>query len=65
MRSRMAANRRRGIATSAVWKNTYRACAMTFAPILMSFSRSVVSAPCFTDRDHTSAIPPDVRRSTT
>ena len=42
MRSRMARKSHRGTATSAIWKMTYRACVTTFAPILMSFSRSVV-----------------------
>jgi hypothetical protein len=43
MRSRIAANKFRVTATSASWKNTDLACRVTFAPILMSFSRSVVS----------------------
>ncbi len=33
--------------TSAIWKMTYLACETTFAPILMSFSRSVVGDQCF------------------
>ena len=36
------------MATSAVWKNAYRECATTSAPILMSFSRNVGSDQCFT-----------------
>src|ERR1035437_2842849 len=36
------------MATSAIWKNTYRECATTLAPILMSFSRSVVIDQCLT-----------------
>ncbi len=47
IRSRITANSRRGTATSAIWNTTYRACVTTFAPILMSFSRSVVSDQCF------------------
>ena len=46
MRSRMAANRSRGTATSASWNVTYLACRTTFAPILISFSRSVVNDQC-------------------
>jgi len=38
--SRIARNSHCGTATSAIWKNTYRECVTTFAPILMSFSRS-------------------------
>ena len=48
IRSRIAPNNRFGTATSAIWKTTYRECATTFAPILMSFSRNVVSDQCFT-----------------
>jgi len=44
IRSKIARNSPRGMATSAIWKTTYRECATTFAPILMSFSRSVSSA---------------------
>ena len=44
MCSRIARNpdvhRDLGTATSAIWKNTYRECATTFAPILIGFSRS-------------------------
>jgi hypothetical protein len=43
MRSRIAANKFRVTTTSARWKNTYFACRVTLAPILISFSRSVVS----------------------
>ena len=43
IRSRIAANSWRGTATSANWKMMYLACATTLAPILTSFSRSVVS----------------------
>ena len=50
IRSRIATNSRRGTATSAIWKITYRACVTTFAPILMSFSRSVVSDQRLTER---------------
>ncbi len=46
IRPRMAANSSRGTATSATWNITYRACRTTLAPILMSFSRSVVSVQC-------------------
>ena len=45
---RIAANSRRGIATSVSWNVTYRPCRTTFAPILISFSRSVVSDQCST-----------------
>ena len=48
IRSRIAANNFRVIATSASWNVTYFACRVTFAPILMSFSRMVVSDHCFT-----------------
>ncbi len=50
MRSRIAANNLRVTATSASWNVTYFACRVTFAPILTSFSRSVVSDQCFTSR---------------
>jgi len=43
MRSRIAANNLRVTATSASWNVTYFACRVTLAPILTSFSRSVVS----------------------
>jgi len=43
IRSRIARNNSRGIATSAIWKITCRAWRTTFAPILISFSRNVVS----------------------
>ena len=45
---RIAANSRRGIATSASWNVTYRPCRTIFAPILTSFSRGVVSDQCST-----------------
>jgi hypothetical protein len=48
MRSRMAANSRRGTVTSASWNVTYLECRVTLAPILMSLSRSVVSDQCCT-----------------
>ena len=41
--SRIAANIWGETATSYIWKITYRAHVTIFAPILMSFSRSVVS----------------------
>ena len=41
--SRIAANSRRGTATSTNWNVTYFACRTTFAPVFTSFSRSVVS----------------------
>lgn len=41
--SRIAANNRRGTATSANWNVTYFACRTTFAPVFTSFSRRVVS----------------------
>ena len=50
MRSRIAANNRRGTATSANWNVTYFECRVTFAPIFTSFSRSVVSDQCLTAR---------------
>ena len=34
---------------SAIWNVTYLACRTTFAPILISFSRSVVNDQCLTD----------------
>ncbi len=48
IRSRIATNNFRVIATSASWNVTYFACRVTFAPILTSFSRRVVSDQCFT-----------------
>ena len=50
MRFRIAANNRRGTATSANWNVTYFECRITFAPIFTSFSRSVVSDQCLTAR---------------
>ena len=58
IRSRIARNSRLGTATSAIWNRTYRACVTTLAPILISFSRSVVSDQCFTDR----GIAPDKKK---
>ncbi len=46
MRSKIAANKSRGTATSAIWKITYPECVTALAPILTSFSRSVVSDRC-------------------
>ena len=43
MRRRILANRTRGTATSASWNTTYRPWRTIRAPILTSFSRSVVS----------------------
>ena len=40
---RISANNRRGIAISASWNVTYRPCRTTLAPILISFSRRMVS----------------------
>ena len=48
MRSRIAANKSRGTATSASWNATYLACRTSFAPILISFSRSVVNRDSLT-----------------
>ncbi len=47
VRSRIAANRFRVTATSANRNVIYFACRVTLAPILASFSRSVVSDQCF------------------
>ncbi len=49
MRSRIPANKSRGTATSAIWRITYPESVTTLAPILISFSRSVVNDQCFTD----------------
>ncbi len=49
IRSKIAANNSRGTATSAIWKITYRELVTTLAPILINFSRSVVSDQCLTD----------------
>ncbi len=46
--SRIVRNNSRETATSAIWKITCRAWRTTFAPILISFSRSVVSVQCRT-----------------
>jgi hypothetical protein len=48
MRRRIFRNKPLGTATSANWNVTYRPCRATFAPILMSFSRSVVNDQCST-----------------
>ena len=48
MRSRIAPKKFRVTATSASWNVTYLECRVTLAPILMSFSRSVVSDQCRT-----------------
>ena len=50
IRLRIAENKFRVTATSANWNATYPECRVTFAPILTSFSRSVVSDQCFTSR---------------
>ena len=47
IRRRMSANKARGIATSAIRKVKSRPWHTSFAPILMSFSRSEVRAPVF------------------
>ena len=39
----MSLNMSRDTATSAIWNVTYRPCLTTFAPILISFSRRLVS----------------------
>jgi hypothetical protein len=46
VRRRIVAKSRFGTATSAVWKITHRAWRTTFAPILTSFSRKLVSDQC-------------------
>ena len=46
MRSRIATNNSRETATSSIWKTTCREWVTTLAPILMSFSRSVVNDQC-------------------
>jgi len=53
MASGMARNDARGTATSAIWKTTFRAWRTTFAPILISFSRSVVNVQWRTERGST------------
>ena len=50
MRSRIDANNLRGTATSAIWNVTALESETTLAPILISFSRSVVRLQCFTSR---------------
>jgi hypothetical protein len=49
IRSKIAASNSRGTAISAIWKITYPECVTTLAPILISFSRSVVNDQCLTD----------------
>ena len=44
---RIAVNSRRGIATSASWNATHRPCRTILAPILISFSRSIVNDQCW------------------
>jgi hypothetical protein len=56
MRSRIAANNFRVVATSASWNVTYFACLVTFAPIFMSFSLSVVSDQCFTSTSGSNSV---------
>ncbi len=46
MRRRIVRNSSLGTATSASWKVTYRPWLMTLAPILISFSLSVVRDQC-------------------
>jgi len=46
IRSRIARNNPRGMATSAIWKITYRAVETTLAPILINFSQGVVKDQC-------------------
>ena len=48
IRSRITRNNRFGTATSAIWKTIYLEWTTTLAPILISFSRSVVRDQCFT-----------------
>jgi len=48
IRLRIFRNSSLGTATSANWNVTYRPCRTTFAPILTSFSRSVVNDQCST-----------------
>ena len=53
----------RGTATSAIWNVTYPECVTTLAPILISFSRSVVNDQCFTDLGRRRPGSPATRRS--
>jgi len=53
IRSRIARNNARGIATSAIWNVTCREWRTTFAPILISFSFNVVSVQCRTGTNPT------------
>ncbi len=48
MSRRIFRNKSLATATSASWKVTYRPCLTTFAPILTSFYRGVVSDQCST-----------------
>jgi len=48
-RLRIARTRHLGTATRAIWKMAYLAWATALAPIVISFSRSVVGDQCFTD----------------
>src|SRR4051794_6578094 len=56
IRTRIAANSARGTATSASWNVTTFAWRTTFAPILISFSRSVVSVHARTERGRASCL---------
>jgi hypothetical protein len=49
IRSRISRKSVLGTTTSAIWNTTYRECLTTLAPILISFSRSVLSDHIFTD----------------
>ena len=57
IRARICSNSAFGTATSANWKVTYRACRTIRAPVLMRFSRNVVSDQCFTRLGSTSSTP--------
>jgi len=48
IRPRISRKSSLGTATSAIWNTTYRECLTTLAPILISFSRKVVSDQCST-----------------
>ncbi len=50
MRASIAVDKFRVTATSASWKVSYFAGCVPLAPILISFSRRVVSDQCFTSR---------------
>jgi hypothetical protein len=49
IRSRISRKSALGTTTSAIWNTTYRECLTTLPPILISFSRSVLSDHFFTD----------------